>query len=68
MTLPLTTTGLLQLPWPQVLPRSTYNDVQDLLGDLEQLGEMLESNELPKLLREALEELQVIARKVEEEM
>ena len=60
--------GLLQLPGPQVLPGPTYDEVQDLLGDLEQLQEMLESNKLPKLLQEALEELQVMAREVEEEM
>ena len=33
--------GLPQLPRPQVLPGPTYDEVQDLLGDLEQLQEIL---------------------------
>ena len=60
--------GLPQLPQPQILTGPTYSKVQDMLGDLEQLWEMLKSKELPKLPWEALEELQVIAREVEEEM
>ena len=56
---------MLQPPQPQVLPGPTIAEVQDLFGDLEQLLEMLEYDELSRLPWEALEELQAMTCEIQ---